>query len=98
LLPFTGEFESRTTPSQEGEDDEDIQNTVSGPITRSRAKQLEKEMHDQVNANINLFNYNTFNESMLSSSCFNILRNDGVYESAWDEDNFSPTDLLLSNS
>ena len=55
-------------------------------------------MHDQVNANIALFNYSTSNESMLSSSCFNILRNDGVYESAWDEDNFSPTDLLLSNS
>ncbi|XP_021305548.1 uncharacterized protein LOC110431156 [Sorghum bicolor] len=49
LLPFVGEPESRTTPSQEGEADEDIPSIhsssnetpldISGPITRSRAKQ-----------------------------------------------------------
>ncbi|XP_021309129.1 uncharacterized protein LOC110432673 [Sorghum bicolor] len=51
LLPFVGEPESRTTPSQEGEADEDIPSIhsssnetpldISGPITRSRAKQYE---------------------------------------------------------
>ena len=52
LKPYLGEedeLESRTTPLQEGEDDEDItpmdtNNTplvdVQGPITRSRARQL----------------------------------------------------------
>jgi hypothetical protein len=36
------ELESRTTPLQEGEDDEDITSihTINGPITRSRARQL----------------------------------------------------------
>jgi hypothetical protein len=36
------EIESRTTPIQEGEDDEDITSihTMNGPITRSRARQL----------------------------------------------------------
>ena len=55
LLPFVGEFESRMTPSQDGEDDEDIHVNILGPITRLRAKQLEREMHDQVNTNITLF-------------------------------------------
>ncbi|XP_066365236.1 uncharacterized protein [Miscanthus floridulus] len=65
LLPFVGEPESRTTPSQEGEANEDIPSIHSssnetpldkaGPITRSRAKQLEKEIHSQVNANL-MFN------------------------------------------
>jgi hypothetical protein len=45
LKPYLGEedeLESRTTPLQEGEDDEDITsiNTMNGPITRSRARQL----------------------------------------------------------
>ncbi|KAJ1288547.1 hypothetical protein BS78_02G097200 [Paspalum vaginatum] len=30
---------------------------------------------------------------MLLSSCFNVLRNDGVYEPAWDEDGFKPVDI-----
>jgi hypothetical protein len=36
------EIESRTTPIQEEEDDEDItsKHTMNGPITRSRARQL----------------------------------------------------------
>jgi hypothetical protein len=45
LKPYFGEedeLESRTTPLQEGEDDEDITSihTINGPITRSRARQL----------------------------------------------------------
>jgi translation initiation factor IF-1 len=45
LKPYMGdkdEIESRTTPIQEGEDDEDITSihTMNGPITRSRARQL----------------------------------------------------------
>jgi hypothetical protein len=66
-------------------------------ITRMRAKQLEKEIHDQVNANITLFNYNTCPKSVLPSSWFNVSRNDGISESARDEDSFSPPDLLLTN-
>ena len=56
LSPYFGPLESRTTPSQEGEDDEDIPTmgttppTINGPITRSRAMQI----HDQVNANLSL--------------------------------------------
>jgi hypothetical protein len=43
LKPYLGEedeLESRTTPLQEGEDDEDITSihTMNGPITRSRAR------------------------------------------------------------
>ena len=45
LKPYMGdedEIESRTTPIQEDEDDEDITSihTMNGPITRSRARQL----------------------------------------------------------
>jgi hypothetical protein len=45
LKPYMGdedEIESRTTPIQEGEDDEDITSihTMNGLITRSRARQL----------------------------------------------------------
>ena len=56
LSPYFGPLESRTTPSQEWEDDEDIPtmgNTppiINGPITRSRAMQI----HDQVNANLSI--------------------------------------------
>jgi hypothetical protein len=35
--------------------------------------------------------------SVVLSSWFNVLRNDGISESAWDEDNFSPPELLLTN-
>jgi hypothetical protein len=62
-----------------------------------RAKQLEKEIHDQVNANITLYNYNTCPKSVLPRSWFNVLRNDGISESARDEDSFPPPDLLLTN-
>jgi hypothetical protein len=101
LLPFVGEPESRTTPSQEGEANEDIPsihstpNTldIAGPITRSRPKQLEKEIHSQVNANLMINNQITLNEPMLLSTCFNVLRNDGVHEQAWDENGFKPLDI-----
>ncbi|KAG2606099.1 hypothetical protein PVAP13_4NG144671 [Panicum virgatum] len=56
LLPFVGEAESRTTP-QEGEANEDIPSIhsspnettldIAGPITRSRTKQLEKDIHSE---------------------------------------------------
>jgi hypothetical protein len=50
LKPYLGEedeLESRTTPLQEGEDDEDIISihTINGPITRSRARQLILQVH-----------------------------------------------------
>ncbi|XP_021319205.1 uncharacterized protein LOC110436431 [Sorghum bicolor] len=55
LLPFVGEPESRTTPSQEGEADEDIPSIhsssnetpldISGPITRSRAKHAASDVN-----------------------------------------------------
>ena len=52
LSPYFGPSESRKTPLQEGEDDEDTTTidkspTIIGPITRSRDKQI----NDQVNAN-----------------------------------------------
>jgi hypothetical protein len=50
LKPYLGEedeLESRTTPLQEREDDEDITSihTMNGPITRSRARQLILQVH-----------------------------------------------------
>jgi hypothetical protein len=66
---------------------------ISGPITRSRAKQLEKEIHSQVNANLMFNNQFMLNDPILLSSCFNVLRNDGGYEPAWDEDGFKPLDI-----
>ena len=66
---------------------------IAGPITRSRAKQFEKEIHSQVNANLMFNNQFMLNEPMLLSSCSNVLRNDGVYEPAWDEDGFKPLDI-----
>jgi hypothetical protein len=66
---------------------------IVGPITRSRAKQLEKEMNSQVNANLVLNNQIISDEPMLLSTCFNILRNDGVHERAWDDDGFYTPDI-----
>ena len=103
LLPFVGEPESRTTPSQEGEANEDIPSIhsspneitldIAGPITRSRTKQLEKDIHSEVNANLMLNNQITLNEPMLLSTCFNVLRNGGVHEQAWDDDGFCPPNI-----
>ncbi|WVZ80683.1 hypothetical protein U9M48_028140 [Paspalum notatum var. saurae] len=55
LLPFAGKPKSRMTPSQEGNEDipsihsspNETTLDIAGPITRSRAKQLEKEIHSQ---------------------------------------------------
>ena len=66
---------------------------IVGPITRSRAKQLEKEMHSQVNANLVLNNQIILDDHMLLSTCFNVLRNDGVHEWAWDDDGFCPPNI-----
>jgi hypothetical protein len=66
---------------------------IAGPITRSRATQLQKEIHSQVNANLMFNNQSMLNEPMLLSSCFSVLRNDGVYEPAWDQDGFKPLDI-----
>jgi hypothetical protein len=60
----------RTTPFQEGKDDEDIPTinttpTNNGPITRSRAKQIS----DQVNANLSYsYTLNLDDSAMLSST------------------------------
>jgi hypothetical protein len=66
---------------------------IVGPVTRMRAKQLEKEIHSQVNANLILINDNISDQSVLSNCCLNILGNDGVYPSAWDDDGFFPPTL-----
>ena len=66
---------------------------IVGPITRRRAKQLEKEMHSQMNANLMLNNQIILNEPMLFSTCFNVLRNDGGHERAWDDDGFCPPNI-----
>ena len=83
LLPFFGEPESRTTPSQEGEADEDIPSTQSsppanksasdivGPITKSRAKQLGQQMHSSVNAKLMLTDQIISDHSILLSTSFN---------------------------
>jgi hypothetical protein len=47
-------------------------------------------MHDQVNTNHILNKDNISNYSVLPSSCFNILRNDGLHENVWDDDGFYP--------
>jgi hypothetical protein len=70
LSSYFGPLESRTTPFQEGEDDEDIPAinttpTTNGPITRNRAKQI----RDQVNANLSLSYILDLDEmAMLSST------------------------------
>jgi hypothetical protein len=46
-----------------------------------------------VNANLMLNNQITLNEPMLLSTCFNVLRNDGVHEQAWDDDGFCPPNI-----
>jgi hypothetical protein len=46
-----------------------------------------------VNANLVLNNQIILDEPMLLSTCFNILRNDGVYDQAWDDDGFYPPNI-----
>ena len=73
LSPFFGLEESRMTPFQEGEDDEDIptmhassspKDTNQGPLTRSRAKKLQ----EQVNSFITNCNFNT-SENVILPKC-----------------------------
>jgi translation initiation factor IF-1 len=65
------ELQSRTTPIQEEEDDEDISplHTVQGPITRARARQLDL----QVRSNL----VNCFSELTLGSMHVLLMRNNG---------------------
>jgi hypothetical protein len=74
LKPYLGEedeLESRTTPIQEGENDEDIStlHTMQGPITRARARQLDLQVRS------NLVNY--FSELTLGSMHVLLIRNNG---------------------
>jgi hypothetical protein len=78
------ELESRTTPLQEGEDDEDITPiyttetppiVIQGPITRAHARQL----HQQVSSFLSTRAYSC-EDGMLSNDIINyiVLRNFGV--------------------
>ena len=58
--------------------DEDIPSTHSSPP------------HSLVNTNLILTNQIILDHSMLLSTCLNVLRNDGVCERAWDDDDFCP--------
>ena len=83
LRPYLGEedeLESRTTPIQEGEDDEDItptdtndtpQDDIQGPITRARARQL--------NLQVSSFLSNVYceSENRLLPNDLIVLRNKG---------------------
>jgi hypothetical protein len=51
-------------------------------------------MHSLVNANLILTNQIISDHPMLLSTCLNVLRNDGVRERAWDDDDdFCPPKL-----
>ena len=73
------EMPSRTTPIQEGEDDEDISTTditippilIQGPITRSRARQLKQQV------NSFLCSSSCENENRLLPNDVLVLRNEG---------------------
>jgi hypothetical protein len=74
LKPYLGEedeLEPRTTPIQEGEDDEVISplHTMQGPITRAHARQLDLQVRS------NLVNY--FSEFTLGSMHILLIRNNG---------------------
>jgi hypothetical protein len=83
LRPYLGkedELESRTTPIQEGEDDEDIapldaHNTppldIQGPITRARAQQLNLEVSSLLNSSF--YNF----ENRLLPNDYIVIRNMG---------------------
>ena len=76
-------LESRTTPVQEGEDDEDITpmdiqevppldiQTIQGPITRARARQLNLEVSSLLSVSINNC------ENGLLPNFYNVIRNQG---------------------
>ena len=83
LKPYLGEeheLESRTTPIQEGEDDEDITPldtndtpplNIQGPITRARARQLNLEVSSFLS-----LSFHNFENSLLPND-FIMLRNQG---------------------
>ena len=86
LKPYLGEedvLESRATPIQEGEDDEDITpmdiqevppldiQTIQGPITRARARQLNLEVSSLLSVSINNC------ENGLLPNFYNVIRNQG---------------------
>ena len=86
LKPYLGEedvLESRTTPIQEGEDDEDITpmdiqevppldiQTIQGPITRARTRQLNLEVSSLLSVSINNC------ENGLLPNFYNVIRNQG---------------------
>ena len=86
LKPYLGEedvLESRMTPIQEGEDDEDITpmdiqevppldiQTIQGPITRARARQLNLEVSSLLSVSINNC------ENGLLPNFYNVIRNQG---------------------
>ena len=50
-------------------------------------------MHSQVNANLVLNNQIILDDHMLLSTCFNVLKNNGVHERAWDDDGFCPPNI-----
>jgi hypothetical protein len=87
LKPYLGEedeFESRTTPIHEGEDDEDITHldtnnnhplNVQGPITRAWARQLNLEVSSFLNSF--LYDY----ENRLLPNDYIVIRDNG--ESQW---------------
>jgi hypothetical protein len=71
LSPYHGMEESRMTPFQGGEDDEDIPaiTPIQGPITRSRAKKLQQE----VNSLLAKIDYNINEDSILPKCCTYVL-------------------------
>lgn len=46
-----------------------------------------------MNANLALNNQIILNEPMLLSTCFNVLRNDGVHKQTWDDYGFYPPNI-----
>jgi hypothetical protein len=78
LRPYLGEddeLESRTTPIQEGEDDENITpldtNNIPGPITRARARQLNLEVSSFLKPSFYTF------ENRLLPNDYIVIRNKG---------------------
>jgi hypothetical protein len=74
LKPYLGkedELESRMTPIQEGEDDEDISplHTMQGLITRAHARHLDLQVHSNL--------VNCFSALTLSSMHVLLIRNNG---------------------
>jgi hypothetical protein len=87
LKPYLGEedaLESRMTPIQEGEDDEDITpldiQTIQAPITRARARQLNLEVSLLLSISINNC------ENGLLPNFYNVIRNQGEVQGTHGEE------------